>query len=473
MKPPKPTSVRWEQVDGQWRYGGAIYPDQEAFDQVQALRAQLAAAASQAVPNAESMAVTVPSTPATTSPKASGPEPSWGRIDLSAHLDGTHVPQVPELLARTDGVRLLYRRRVHSFHGESESGKSWVALAAAAEILKCGDGHVLMLDYESDAATVVSRLRALGVDPPAIRAYFDYRRPAAPPTVAEEADAWRKLMDGFYELVILDGVTEALATVGVKSIDNDEVTQWLRAIPRAIAARTGAAVVLVDHVTKDADGRGRFAMGAQAKMAGLDGAAYVVEVIEPIGVGMCGRLALRVGKDRPGGIRPHAGKWRRSDRTQEAAVVVIDSREPAVTVATVEPPRVDAGGQQGGPEGAGNDWRPTALMARVSGVLERSNAAMSRKGIEASVKGRAEFVRRAIDELLADGYAAADGPSLGGHPSIRLLKPYREQLEIDLVPGSSDLVPDEGPDPVQTSSPRPVSMNGTRDEVGPVRKDEQ
>lgn len=411
-------------------------------------------------------------------PMPERPEASWGRIDLSAHLDGTHVPQVPELLARTDGARLLYRGRVHSFHGESESGKSWVALVCAAQTLASGTGQVLMLDYESDASTVVGRLLALGVGPEVIRQRFDYRRPERPPNAPEEEATVLDLMDGSYELVILDGVTEALSTFNVRSsMDNDEVASWLRGVPRRLATATGAAVVLVDHVTKDADGRGRFAIGAQAKMAGLDGASYTVEVIEPIGVGMLGRIALRVGKDRPGNVRPHAGKWRKGDRTQGAAVVVLDSREAGRTVATVEPPRADAVGQQDGAEGASTTgFRPTYLMEQVSVALEKANAATSRKGIERLVKGRANNIRLATDRLISEGYCAADGPSSGGHPTIRSVKPFRERLEFAPEvprPTSSHLVPDEVQIPVLTSSPRPVSIDGTRDEVDLVCGDDQ
>lgn len=73
-----------------------------------------------------------------------------------------------------------------------------------------------------------------------------------------------------YDLAVIDGVTEAFAVFGVSSVDNDEVTTWGRQVPRKIAQRTGAAVVVVDHVTK---GRGRFAIGAQAKMSYLTGAS--------------------------------------------------------------------------------------------------------------------------------------------------------------------------------------------------------
>ena len=46
--------------------------------------------------------------------------------------NGTYTPERPGLMPRTDGPCLLYPGRVHSLHGESESGKSLVAQAEAA-----------------------------------------------------------------------------------------------------------------------------------------------------------------------------------------------------------------------------------------------------------------------------------------------------------------------------------------------------
>ena len=88
---------------------------------------------------------------------------SWAPVDLGPFLDGTVRPVVPSLLPRTDGVALLYPGLTHSLHGESESGKSWVAQAEAARILTDG-GRVLFVDFESDAGALVERLRLLGVD---------------------------------------------------------------------------------------------------------------------------------------------------------------------------------------------------------------------------------------------------------------------------------------------------------------------
>jgi hypothetical protein len=95
--------------------------------------------------------------------------------------------------------------------------------------------------------------------------------------------------------------------------------------------------VLIDHITKNAETRGRFAIGGQAKLATIDGAAYLVEPLEALAPGRVGSLTMRVTKDRPGFIRKIAGMWRKTDRTQEAAVITIDSTRPQMQYAITVP----------------------------------------------------------------------------------------------------------------------------------------
>lgn len=349
--------------------------------------------------------------------------PTWAPVDLDMHLDGTFVPEVPTLMRRADGIHLLYAGRVHSFHGESESGKSWCGLHAAAEELRTG-GRACMVDFESDAHTVIGRLLRMGVPREAIRERFTYIRPEAnPEALAREALAFAELLGQRFGVVVIDGVTEALGIFAVPSKDNDEVTKWIRGTPRRIAQRTGAAVVLIDHVTKDSESRGRFAIGGQAKMAALDGAAYVVEVLEPLGVGLVGRLSMRVAKDRPGGVRPHAGAYRKGDRTQEAALVVVDSSQPDRTSMTVDVARDDVADA---PEKKRGAFQPTGYMQRVSKQLEIVGAGRSRNQLVDDVGGNRKHTLSAIVALIEGGYAAADGPTVGGYPTIRLIKPFRE-----------------------------------------------
>lgn len=336
--------------------------------------------------------------PADGAEAADAPLATWKPLDLTGYLDGTIQPAQARLMARTDGVHLLYPGHVHSIAGESESGKSMLMLAVVAETIAAGE-CVLFIDYESDPATVVDRLVKLGADPSELAGHLDYVQPATDPVHGPymEAAAWSALLGNGYALAVLDGVTEALSVSGVASIDNDDVTGWVRRVPRALARSTGAAVVLVDHVTKSTEGRGRFAIGAQAKLSTLDGAAYVVEPVAPLGVGMCGRLAVRVGKDRPGRVRGHGGAWRKADRTQAVAVAVIDSTDPARIVYTLEPPAREVD-----PEHAAEALADDLRRRIVEWIGDRPEPP-SMVQIVKAVSGRAESIRETVAELVAVG----------------------------------------------------------------------
>lgn len=370
------------------------------------------------------------------------PAPSWGRLDLSAVLDGTWTSPEATLMAREDGACLLYPGMVHSFQGESESGKSFLAQAETARVLTDG-GRVLYLDFESDQGTVVSRMLALGAPVDAIRERLDYRRPEVSPIVngAETAE-WLDMLATPTDLAVIDGVTEAFAVFGVSSVDNDEVTAWGRNVPRKIAAKTGAAVVVIDHVTKATEGRGRFAIGAQAKMSYLTGASYTVEVKSPLGVGMVGVLSLRVGKDRPGRVRPVSGEYRSSDRSQEAAQAVIDSTEPGRTDYELRRPEGPLGGTVTGEEEEAQ-WVPSVLMERVSRALEEVGpAGLGARALKAAVSGKTDMKFLALEVLEAEGYVRRDND----RAPYRSVRPYREvddprsgkkapELDLEELPG--------------------------------------
>ena len=347
-------------------------------------------------------------------------DPSWARVELTDLLQGNRDLLVPTLFERTDGVCLLYPGMVHSIHGESESGKSLIMQAECVRLLNRGE-DVLHVDFDSDAMSVVERLLELGADPQSIDKHFDYRHPEMKPDSPEEHQAWADMLSGQYALAVIDGVTDALGIFGYSTKDNDDVARWIRAVPKLIAARTGAAVVLIDHVTKDAGSRGRFAIGGQAKMAGLTGAAYTVEVTAPLGRGMRGEVFLRIAKDRPGGVRPHCGSFSRKDRTQEAARIIVDS--------TVDPPRMTIGAP-----GAGNDkdsggtrvFRPTSLMQRVSEVIEQHPGELTKNQAAKRAGGRKESTLLGIDVLVREGYLTSER-GRSGHGVFSSVKPYREK----------------------------------------------
>ncbi|MBT8159317.1 MULTISPECIES: AAA family ATPase [Arthrobacter] len=320
---------------------------------------------------------------------------SWSPIDLTTVLNGTYKVQPPTYMQRTDGVALLYPGKVNGIHGESESGKSLLMHAVTAQELNAGR-RALFIDFESDQATVVTRLLMLGATPEQISGNLHYIRPECSPYgLAAEHQAWEQLMQTRYSLAVIDGVTEAFSVYGVGSMDNDEVSAWGRKVPRQIAQRTGAAVVLIDHVTKSAEGRGRFAIGAQAKMSYLTGASYSVEVIAPIGVGMAGKLAIRIGKDRPGLVRPYGGEWRKSDRTQEIAVALIDSTDRKTIKYALMPPRDF-------PD-TGTTDKLTQLSGDILQTIQDAPTPPSFRTIDTAVRGKQDAKRAAIQQLINTG----------------------------------------------------------------------
>lgn len=254
---------------------------------------------------------------------------SWG-TPLSLNVTDEYEPTEPTILRREDGQCLIYPGLTHSFHGEAESGKSMVIQYVVGDELRAGH-DVLYVDFESDPHEVAGRLRAMGAEQSAVDRHLTYIQPCE--TFASAAPGWLALLEHRYSLVVLDGVTEAMVLAGKSPLDNQEAAEWLRMLPNDIARRTGAAVVMIDHVTKSSDGRGRSAIGAQHKLAGITGAAYVVEPIEHLGRGVRGVVALRVAKDRPGAVRAACGEYRRSDRTQEAARVIVDATGPGLDFA--------------------------------------------------------------------------------------------------------------------------------------------
>ncbi|MCT2278001.1 AAA family ATPase [Micromonospora chalcea] len=362
---------------------------------------------------------------------------SWEPIDLTSIVDGSHTPQTPSLLPRSDGVCLLYAGRVHSLHGESESGKSMVAQAECARVLIAG-GSAGYLDFESDETVVVGRLLMMGVPPEAILQRFRYYRPDADPrSNPHDRAAYARMLEDRHDVAVIDGVTEAAAVFGVVSKDNDEITKWIRIFARRLAHRTGAAVIQVDHVTKDSESRGRFAIGGGAKMNALDGSAFTVEVKEPLGVGMRGLVVLRVAKDRPGQVRPHCGPFRQSDRTQEAARIVIDSTTPGRIDVTVHPYAAGSGSDP-----AAHSFRPTALMEKVSRFIEKQKTAPSESKVLEGVVGKERAIKEAISLLVDEGYLRVHTGPRNAHLH-EVAKRYR-QVEDPLSDKYEEPLPEPG-----------------------------
>lgn len=328
---------------------------------------------------------------------------SWLPVDLAEALASDPADDLrPTVLCRTDGKALLYRGRMHSIAGEPESGKSWLAQLAAAEQLQGGQ-DVLYLDFEDSAVAVVRRLRALGCTDSDINAHLRYVQPSEP-LVSDRLPA--ALLLAAPTLALIDGVTACLSLLNLNGSDNADVALFIALLPRPLA-QAGAATVVIDHVPKAQENRGRYALGAQHKLAAIDGAAYMVTPVKPFGYGQQGLSRIQVVKDRIGRVREHAPY-------NSVGELHLGSEGGAVR-AEIRPA---AGGSE-------RSFRPTVLMGRVSDVLADSDKAMSRREVLDAVVGKKEFVAKALDALVEEGYVdQRSGPR--GSKLHTLARPFSE-----------------------------------------------
>lgn len=326
----------------------------------------------------------------------------WTPLDLWTYLDEDYEPPVPTMLRREDGVALIYASKVHTFQGESESGKTWIALEAIRGAL-AEERRVVYVDFEDSAQTLVQRLLALGLPPTQIGHLVVY---------VDSPGGWTVGGDRLAEthpdaaLIVIDGVNAGMASSGLDPLSVADTAKWINRLRRW--ASTGPAVVQVDHVVKSSENRGRYALGSVHKLNGVDGAAYTVEPVKPFGRGREGLSRVFVVKDRPGAVRGQISGTRVAE-----ANFTSDAGTGAVTVSLAVP---EVSVTESG------DRRPTILMERVSKALEATSEAMTMSAIEQAVSGRAEYVRKAVEVLIEEGYVEVVQSGRSRHHT--LTKPF-------------------------------------------------
>ncbi len=250
-----------------------------------------------------------------------GPD-SWTPVDLGPYLDGTIVRPEPNIgIVRVDGLQLLYPGKEHSVIGEMESGKSWFSLACVAAELMSNRTVVYVHFEEDDPGDTVDRLRLLGVPAYQIRTQFAFIGPHAPATPERIA----KLAARRPSLVVLDGQNEGMILHGQEIREEGGAGEFRNLLIKPWTA-VGAAVLACDHVVKNGDDRGRYAIGSVHKGNALNGSLIVLENAEPFGRGERGVSRVYVVKDRPGHIRRHGQKTKTPGKTYLGMLVVDDTR---------------------------------------------------------------------------------------------------------------------------------------------------
>jgi hypothetical protein len=339
-----------------------------------------------------------------------GPRRSWRPVEMGAVIDGDYAQPTPTVGARSDGVGLLYRGRTHTAVGESEALKTWLADVITVHELARGNA-CLRIDFEDDAPAIVRRLLTLGADSQALRDRFAYIRPDEALNDTGRDDLDQALGDLRPVFACLDGVTEGMTMHGLNPLDNVDIAKYGRLLSRRIA-RHGAAALDLDHVVKDREGRGRYALGGVHKLNAVTGAAFVLESREPFGIGLAGRSTVRIAKDRPGQLKRHGVAGR--DRSTWFADLVLISHHADFIEASIDPPveRSDT-------------FRPTTIMRRVSDALAKADRPLPKIDVEERVTGKAETVRLALATLVDEHYVTVEVGARGAQLH-RLIRPFTE-----------------------------------------------
>lgn len=343
-------------------------------------------------------------------------------VDLGPIIRGEEPAVVPFWLRRNDGHPLLYPGKLHDLHGEPSHGKTWCALAAVRDVLDTG-GAAVYVDFEDTPRGIVGRLVAMGVDPENLAPdRFRYVRPTAGLGRAELGQLHTLIAELGPDLVVIDGVANALAADGYDEQSNPDVVQWAVTVPRPIA-QTGAAVLMLDHVSKDPQGRTRGARGAGAKLAIIDGASYEVRLGAAFSRRREGFAKVIIAKDREGAVGSIG------ETIAHARVVPRDDGEQVGI--WLEPPPVTEKGE----------FKPTGLMSRISHHLRDAGQPQGSALIFDIVHGKQQHKRQALALLVFEGYV--EEAKEGRRTVYRHVKTYREQQHLKPV---DDAPPDHDPD---------------------------
>jgi len=294
-------------------------------------------------------------------------------IDLREFILNGCQPELPTVADVGIGTGMLYAGRINEIHGEPGTGKSNIAIAMSNAVMKSG-GTVLYIDPEDVPAGFTRRSLQLGADPEHLIHRCHYLNDSSPVEILA-AQRWAVVHRP--ELVVIDGMAECMAAAGKNEDKAEDVLQFMQELVRPFAEKSGAAILISDHVTKSWEDRGLWSRGSGAKMGRYDGVSYALSLIEAYSPGQAGAVLLTVAKDRNGGVGV------------KGKPVVEVHFTPAENNRTLVTFRL--------PEGRGEDSKVAGIMAKIVAILEANNGSASRT--ELRKLGKSQTVDKGIEML--------------------------------------------------------------------------
>jgi KaiC/GvpD/RAD55 family RecA-like ATPase len=244
------------------------------------------------------------------------------RVDLAALARQGISP--PQLVCD----RLLYRGGLHSLAGPPDSGKSTLLYLWTLQLLSLGE-PVVLLDEEAGRELAVEKLLALGATPELLAGLVYVEFPARGWDEPDRRGLARLLAEVGPALIGFDSAGAFLAQAGLRENEAAEVTGFYKGVLLPAARQHQAAVVVLDHVTKQEEAS-RYARGSGAKLQLVD-VALMVEPITRFSRHQGGLLKLQVAKDRRGYLaRAHQVRIEVEDGRMALSITEQGAGEPGL-----------------------------------------------------------------------------------------------------------------------------------------------
>lgn len=318
---------------------------------------------------------------------------SWTPINLN------QLPETPPVPPQLGNTHLVYPGKRHVFSGVPESAKTLAAYCILIQVVRHG-GTAILIDFEMGGNDARQRLRELGATAAEIDQIY-YLEPDEPTT----RQRIQLLIELNPQLVVIDAAAGVYTLEGLddnKRLDVEKVSAlYVREF-----WRNEIATILIDHVVKDGEHRGRYAIGSERKLGGVD-VHLGFETVKAISRGTTGHYKIITHKDRGGyHKRGHIADLK-LDSDPETHEIDWAFMEPQTT--TTED----------------GYFRPTHLMEKISIDLQFRDGPATRNQICDALGGKGKGRLEAINALVREGFAAEeDGPNRS--KLVRHVRPYRE-----------------------------------------------
>jgi hypothetical protein len=301
-----------------------------------------------------------------------GPHDSWKPIHLSGIPDTSAVQP-------TLGCNLIYPGLRHVFSGPQESAKTLAAYAIGLDTIRANPDHYLiLLDFEMGPRAAKRRWRDVGATDTELANDILYLAPDQPATL----DRILILVALNPILVIIDAAAGAFDNEDLDDNKRSDAEKWRKLYVDPFFDN-GIATIVLDHVVKNTENRGKYTIGSERKTGG--GEVHIgFDTIKPIRRGSSGIYKMTLHKDREG----HHPRGHFMDMHVNS--------DPATHTLTCEFKPTE----QLEP---GQTLIPTIYMERVSTYLHEHGES-SRTHLERNVEGSTDWIRKAIDHLSRLGY---------------------------------------------------------------------